>query len=67
MLKIKDNVNLEELERFNPNFFGIASCDWLFGNGCLRVFTHNRHIYYNNIESANLLFDLISAGLVEKV
>lgn len=77
MLKIKDNVDLKELEKFG--FKENKENDWLEvwtdDNFRLCVLLYNRHItidcigdddiYWTN--KLDLLFDLIQAGLVEKV
>lgn len=78
MLKIKDNVELKELEKF-----GFKRCekDYIYTDGESRemvcVQLRNKYIYceiervsiYGAIfeDLLGVLFDLISAGLVEKV
>ena len=77
MLKIKDSVNLKELEKFG---FGYVKTQYgkeyhlLFGGEILSISEDNRGIYIQtenmwNIaeDSFGLLFDLIKADLVEKV
>lgn len=69
MLKIKDEINLKELEKFGfqqgkedcYNF--IVKKDYIVVG--INV-NENKEIYCNNC-ALDLLFDLISAGLVEKV
>lgn len=74
MLKIRDDVNLKELEKFG--------FEWQFESmyiperycfekedKCI-VFADSRIIAYisrSNCKELNVLFDLIQAGLVEKV
>ena len=83
MLKIKDNVDLKELEKF-----GFETTNYLYGNTiydtpisltedntnkpCLRIRSYTREIEtYDNVNLNNpdiyLLYDLIKADLVEKV
>lgn len=83
MLKIKDNVDLKELEKY-----GFESREYLFGHKiyqtplnlregntnkpCMRVRSYTREIEtYDCINLNNpdveLLYDLIKDGLVEKV
>lgn len=78
MLKIKDNVDLIELEKFG---FEEIKCGWtnkkythfVRSMGCcaykILIEKDNRRIHFNipTIPTYDLLFDLISAGLVEKV
>lgn len=90
MLKIKDNVDLKELEKFgfekdlkgnytlniddketNERLFGIDTmCDFIF----LNVWKYSRELQVNfqDIQdyfsmNMDVIFDLIDAGLVEKV
>lgn len=78
MLKIKDNVDLKELEKFGCELHWSGKC-YLGGYDNrelhLRIYIDTREIVMcepfrdndgteNNIE---ILFDLIQAGLVEKV
>lgn len=72
MLKIKDNVDLKELEKFN---FKLDSDEWYMRNDngfvvlikplskkiVLRTFDTSLH------ESIDVLYDLIQAGIVEKI
>lgn len=74
MLKIKDNVDLKELEKFGFTYFEhgdykLYEIDNF--NSWLGVEIKNRILQigvqdYNNIED-DTLYDLIKAGLVEKV
>lgn len=78
MLKIKDNVDLKELEKFGfkykPNtkmwHEGYLYEDKTDDNvyPCMRcfIFYSDRHIITNSIH-IDILYDLIQAGLVEKV
>ncbi len=74
MLKIKDNVDLKELEKYGFKYFKNGSYkvyerdNW---NSYLGVETKDRILQigcqdYNEIED-NILYDLIKADLVEKV
>lgn len=62
MLKIKDNIDLKELEKFG---FELKTDDFkkLVTEG-LTIWVIDREIWGTNLD---LLFDLIQAGLVEKV
>lgn len=70
MLKIKDNVKLEELENFgfiNYDDNYIKECS--DRENCF-IDKHDKHIFFGCDEichDLDILFDLISAGLVEKV
>ena len=90
MLKIKDNIDLKELEKFGFVYNGYLDC-WDFKSNfeenaglttynMIHIFLQEREIYCSmyigcnerhdttrgfNID--NILFDLISAGLVERV
>lgn len=77
MLKIKDNIDLKELEKFGfkeREDFYLLYCMNILACG---VRKSNRKIYrymytlggadYNDFDIFDLLFDLIQAGLVEKV
>ena len=80
MLKIKQEVDLKELEKFGmefkTNFYKEKECyvfyvkDQLFGNLFVRlsINVYTRQIRPSTCKEAfDLLFDLIQAGLVEKV
>ena len=80
MLKIKDNVDLKELEKFG---FGKDSYDYYYDfipyneDNCngqyVLINIKTRRIYLNYIDleyfekTVELLYDLTQAGLVEKV
>ena len=71
MLKIKDNVDLKELEKFGFEFRE-NNGKWLwFSNLFEHIFvcSWNREISIESIngKASSILFDLIQAGLVEKV
>lgn len=87
MLKIKDNVDLKELEKFgfdtsaSPDVQGINKIDFsnnwiddhfgmIVGNG-LVIWDSSREIIewdeFNSEHRLDTLYDLIQAGLVEKV
>ena len=57
MLKIKDNVDLKELEKF-----GFKKESW-FDNQIVYVKSYEQYNTYFDVT----LYDLIQAGLVEKV
>ena len=73
MLKIRDDVDLKELEKFGFKLDCTNKVyelgDYWVGVDCIAVHIDNRKIYftfhYDDLE--NVLFDLITAGLVEKV
>lgn len=74
MLKIKDNVSLKELEKFGMKFhkdYYIEKNSYVFYvKLCIKlsVNIHTRIIRISSHQkSFDLLFDLIQAGLVEKV
>ena len=73
MLKIKDNVDLKELEKFE---FETNEYGYYFEDGAiypidyLQIYQFNREIMVSSLNNENIndkLFDLIQAGLVEKV
>ena len=71
MLKIKDNVDLKELEKFGFTH-GINNCYTKDINYSVTCFVNidDRHIWFGCSEVIgwlSVLFDLIQAGLVEKV
>lgn len=77
MLKIKDNVDLKELEKFGfSNDFGEEYSKWEASNGFdigYEIDIYNRIIrisfstFDTLIDIDNTLYDLIKADLVEKV
>ena len=76
MLKIKDNVDLKELEKFGfePRYSEITGKIVRYINGDERNiirYIDNNHNYFPYWEvilnNNNLLYDLIQAGLVEKI
>lgn len=66
MLKIKDNVDLKELEKFgfytseSSKPYGIVGHGWLIENTTRKIY---RWETYGDLI---ILYDLIQAGLVEK-
>lgn len=83
MLKIKDNVNLKVLEKYgfdttaSPEVQGIDKIDFsnnwvddhfgmIIGNG-LVIWESSREITNWDNGNLDILYDLIQAGLVEKV
>lgn len=77
MIKIKDNIDLKKLEKFgflkSKDFNGD---ELYYSNFCNLIIHKNRRIgcwiqsmqnFCGQIEEFNVLFDLIQAGLVEKV
>lgn len=84
MLKIKDNVDLKELEKFGfkkvkeyaygyyfkdfYNGFRIAICKPKYDHNDREIFIDTIEELYDVIDEYNkVIFDLIQAGLVEKV
>lgn len=71
MLKIKDNVDLKELEKFGFKF-NESIGKWYFENLSMFEYIYinswNRKIIVDSINgiATSVLFDLIQAGLVEK-
>lgn len=76
MLKIKDNIDLKELEKYgfyyngygftNKNYSYISRC----GSYVNKIFIHkDRHLSFNNPTNKvfNVLYDLIKDDLVERV
>ena len=67
MLKIKDNVDLKELEKYgfkkraSSEVYGIVGHGWLIENTTRKIFS------WDTYGDLVVLFDLIEAGLVEKV
>ena len=74
MLKIKDNVDLKELEKF-----GFELCEYVlfyeyhsksdYKDSIMINMKNKRLLFYQNFngKSYDTLYDLIKAGLVEKV
>ena len=84
MLKIKDNIQLKELEKFGFKYVEDKSykgdfsyCEKLIGVNVILVVSEPGRVIYSNInitETAyifsnglDVIFDLIQAGLLEKV
>ena len=84
MLKIKDNVELKELEKFGFKYVEDKSykgdfsyCEKLIGGNIILGVSEPSKVIYSNItitlttyifsDGLDVLFDLIQAGLVEKV
>ena len=79
MLKIKDNVDLKELEKFGfavndkyalycAQITTTQSIGWkTYTSLDIGVFNNTREIILNDTDKIDLLFELIQAGLVEKV
>lgn len=73
MLKIKDNVDLKELEKFG---FKLDQDEWylkrvkrcyIFIKPLSRQIIIRASTYGEEIEQIEVIYDLIQAGLVEKV
>ena len=79
MLKIKDNVDLKELEKFGfvYNKFYNAYQKQIYESDCNLIVDADRVIYHENYSTADMngiarelavaIFDLIQAGFVEKI
>lgn len=76
MLKIKDDVGLKELEKFGfkPIYYGIDNIiKYEYAHNpyeyAICVDVDNRKIYLDEFYTSdlNILYDLITAGLVEKI
>ena len=78
MLKIKDNVDLKELEKFGfveHSIVGQIKYEFVFKIGKQEIYNikidNKRIIRFNqfsvNNELPSIIYDLIQAGLVEKV
>ena len=72
MLKIKDNVDLKELEKFGfekecRSFNGESKELYTYGEMIIFVDTREIHSFRMRMDTVIKLFDLIQAGLVEKV
>ena len=84
MLKIKDNIELKELEKFGFKYTEDKSskgdfsyCEKLIGDNVILGVTEPGRVIYSNItlsettyifsDGFDVIFDLIQAGLVDKV
>ena len=78
MLKIKDSVNLKELEKFGfkkikdefIEFYELNVSELENGFCGLVIYTNERIIdNYSNVDknSLDIIYDLIQAGIVEKI
>jgi hypothetical protein len=78
MLKIKDSVDLKELEKFGFKFYekankkcwGIEYYEWAsYLKVCqkTRIIDMSDEYCYDGVDFMDILFDLIKADLVEKV
>ena len=79
MLKIKDNVDLKELEKFGFIYNKFYNCyqKEIWESDCSLIIDADRIICHENYTTADMngnarelavaIFDLIQAGLVEKV
>lgn len=74
MLKIKDNVELKELEKYGfkkeyivDSWAYILNYTMNLYEENMFVWLDNRHIQVNGIKLLSTLFDMIQDGIVEKV
>ena len=75
MLKIKDNVDLKELEKYGFEYEedyaeeNLEDLTKFYYNGGLYIFTDSRNFddYDYGIRDIDKIYDLIKDGLVEKV
>jgi len=76
MLKIVDNIDLKELEKFgfiyiqNSNFPILSNQEYYYDYvGTIAIYENTRAIIVKHTgnETMNILYDLIQAGLVEKI
>ena len=79
MLKIKDNVDLKELEKFGFKYdeYNKVWIKQLYTSDCDLIVDANRFIYHENYSTADMnyhatgvvvaIFDLIQSNMVEKV
>jgi hypothetical protein len=74
MLKIKDNVDLKELEKFGfwqwENTWGTYTIDKQIATteeADLFLYEYDRIINFEENSNLNVLYDLIKADLVEKI
>ena len=67
MLKIRDDIPLEELEKYGFRYYN-SDCKlkrrWISENGRLNIFEDDKTIV--NIDGDDALYDLIQAGIVVK-
>jgi hypothetical protein len=74
MLKIKNNIDLKELEKFGF-IYATSGWNWLddkqptqiYIDNCGVIAISNRNAYSFWCDVPSVIFDLIQAGLVEKV
>lgn len=75
MLKIRDDVNLKELDRkfnlvtetYNDDGGYYGSCTVHYDNKGIEITEHSREITGIDNSQLDTLYDLIKAGLVEKI
>ena len=71
MLRIKDNIDLKELEKFGFIWCGFELYHFSFDEyNYINVYEYSREITFvclNDERTKNKIYDLIQAGLVEKV
>ncbi len=76
MLKIKDDVDLKELEKFgfkyvkNTNYPTLSNQEYVYDFvGTITVYENTRAIIVRHADSEtlNVIYDLIQANLVEKM
>lgn len=70
MLKIKDNVNLKKLEKFGIKFQNDFKGGYYYCNRDFKISTKKHHLIpLNGTGNTRFdrLYDLIQAGLIEKV
>ena len=63
MLKVKDGIKLEELEKYGFRCYN-AGFGWISEDNGLHVFADDKTIV--NIDGDDTLYDLITAGIVVK-
>lgn len=73
MLKIKESINLAELEKFDYDDFGVCYKKYgglgeqYFINKRTREITRIHPYSFREIPTEDEIFDLVQAGLIEKV
>ena len=71
MLKVKDSINLKELEKFGLIYRGCELYHLCIDEyNYINVYEYSRELNFvclNDERTKNKLFELIQAGLVEKV